>query len=319
MARHIGHRRQPRLAKWGTAGLLAFGMIAFGSATPVSKLVGNAMPVFVAGFLRVVLGAGLLGLAAWPKRGDLKRLSRTDWWLVSAIAVFGMFGFSVLMLYGMRSAPGAVGATVMSMTPAVTALAAILFLRERPTWRAVAALALALVGAVILQLGHGLQGGGAGGAVLLGAVLIFGAVCCESAYTLLGQRLSKDVDPVLVAALAAALSLPLFALGAFAQWSAFKPSHIDPEGWIALAWYGAGTLALGSWLWYRGIAKVSGVTAAAFMGLMPLSALGLSYVLLGEPFRRIHLAGFATVFAGVLLMGWEHARMAASDRPRGPG
>jgi drug/metabolite transporter (DMT)-like permease len=284
-------------------------MIAFGSATPVSKLVGNAMPVFVAGFLRVVLGAGLLGLAAWPKRGDLRNLSRRDWWVVAAIAVFGMFGFSVLMLYGMRSAPGAVGATVMSMTPAVTALAAILFLGERPAWRAIAAVALALTGALILQLGHGLQGDGRG-AVLLGAVLIFGAVCCESAYTLLGQQLSKDVDPVLVAALGAALSVPLFGLGALAQWSAFEPSHVAPEGWAALAWYGAGTLALGSWFWYRGIAKVSGVTAAAFMGLMPLSALGLSYVLLGEPFSWIHLAGFSTVFAGVLLMGWEHGRMA---------
>jgi drug/metabolite transporter (DMT)-like permease len=72
-------------------------------------------------------------------------------------------------------------------------------------------------------------------------------------------------------------------------------------------------LALGSWLWYRAIPKVSGVTAAAFMGVMPLSALLLSYVLLGEPVRSIHIIGFATVFVGVALMSWEHARMSKSQ------
>jgi drug/metabolite transporter (DMT)-like permease len=44
---------------------------------------------------------------------------------------------------------------------------------------------------------------------------------------------------------------------------------------------------------------------------MPVSALILSYVLLGEAFRAMHLAGFAVVFAGVLLISWEHARMQA--------
>ena len=45
------------------------------------------------------------------------------------------------------------------------------------------------------------------------------------------------------------------------------------------------------------------------MGVMPASALILSYVLLGEEFRWIHLLGFGIVFAGVLLISWEHARM----------
>lgn len=76
-----------------------------------------------------------------------------------------------------------------------------------------------------------------------------------------------------------------------------------------MIWYGAGTLALGSWLWYSGLARAEGAIAAGFMGVMPASALILSYVLLGEEFRWIHLLGFGIVFAGVLLISWEHARM----------
>jgi drug/metabolite transporter (DMT)-like permease len=49
------------------------------------------------------------------------------------------------------------------------------------------------------------------------------------------------------------------------------------------------------------------------MSVMPVSALVLSYGLLGEGFRWIHLAGFAVVFAGVLLISWEHARMSGGE------
>jgi drug/metabolite transporter (DMT)-like permease len=46
---------------------------------------------------------------------------------------------------------------------------------------------------------------------------------------------------------------------------------------------------------------------------MPVSALVLSYVLLDEKFQWIHMAGFALVFAGVLLIIWSHRRMMKED------
>ncbi|MCK5746861.1 MAG: EamA family transporter, partial [Oricola sp.] len=40
----------------------------------------------------------------------------------------------------------------------------------------------------------------------------------------------------------------------------------------------------------------------------PVSALVLSYILLGEAFRWMHLLGFSVVFASVLLISREHMR-----------
>ncbi len=76
---------------------------------------------------------------------------------------------------------------------------------------------------------------------------------------------------------------------------------------VALGWWGVGTMALGSVLWHRGVERVSGSTAAGFRGVMPVSALVLSYLLLGEPFVWVHLAGFAIVLASVGLIAWAHA------------
>ncbi|GAB4391585.1 MAG: DMT family transporter [Kiloniellaceae bacterium] len=307
---------------------LAAGMILFGSATPVSKLVTEAMPVFVGSALRVAIGALVLLpflIGAWS---DIRKLSRRDWLLTGLIAVFGMFGFSVFMLMGMSLVSGVTGAVVMATTPAVTAAAAILLVGENANWRKLAAIALAVSGVLLLYLsggsggsGNESSGGGASGplqellqdwghSAVLGGLLVFAAVCCEVTYTLLGQRVSRDADPMVVAFLAAALSIPLFLPLAAWEWQSFDAGAVGWGGWLAVLWYGAGTLALGTWCWYSGIAKTEGSIAAAFMGLMPASALVLSYLLLGEPFRWIHLLGFGVVFAGVLLMSWEHARMA---------
>jgi len=306
---------------------LAAGMIVFGSATPVSKLVTQDTPVFIGSALRAAIGALVFLPFIWRHLGDIAKLSRRDWIYVFGIAVFGMFGFTAFLLIGMKMIPGVLGAIVMATTPAVTAGAAILFIGENVTWRKIAAIALAVAGVLVLHLGgdgggmeaHGPASAkaasdgitafiqGLGSSAILGSALVFGAVCCEAAYTLLGRAVSQDTDPKLVAFLGAALSLPLFAPLAFVQWPSFAPADVGWQGWSAILWYGAGTLALGTWLWYQGITKAQGSVAAGFMGLMPVSALVLSYILLGESPRVMHLIGFAVVFAGVLLISREHA------------
>lgn len=300
---------------------LAAGMIIFGSATPVSRLVAEAMPVFVGSGLRVAIGAAALApfVRDW---GALSRFSAREWLLVGAIAVFGMFGFSVLLLLGMRMVSGVMGSVVMATTPAVTAGAAVLFLGERLNMRKVFALVLAVAGVLVLAVSGQSAGAampmrdgdpvsafisGLPASTLLGVGLVFGAVVSEAFYTLIGRQMSQETDPVLVAFLAALLSLPLFLPFALIQTGSLDVSAVPPGAWIEVVWYGAGTLGLGTWLWYSGISQTPAAVAAAFMGLMPASALALSYGLLGESFHWIHLLGFGIVFAGVILMSVEHA------------
>ena len=302
--------KAPSASKSVTIARLFAGMAMFGSATPVSKIVTQAAPVFIASLFRVGLGALFLAPAAWFKRNQIATIRGGDWLRIGLISVFGMVGFSAFMLYGMRLASGVTGAIVMSTTPAVTAAASMAFLGDQASWRKLSAIALAVLGVLILQLGASMND--TEGA-LLGGALVFAAVCCESAYTLLGKTLTKSIDPVLVTFLASTLSIPLFIPLAIWQWPNFTPQDFDAGVWSALVWYGVGTLALGSWLWYAGVQKAEGSTAAAFMGVMPVSALVLSYILLGEAFRWMHLAGFAVVFTGVLLMSWEHAAMSERD------
>lgn len=279
-------------------------MAIFGSGTPISKVVTGGFPVFVASFARMLLAAAVLvpmmllarrRYSGWERA--VPRIPGADWARLAGIAVAGMFLFSVFMLYGMQEVSGAVGGIVMATTPAATAIGAILFLGDRlDRWSAVA-IAAAVAGVLAVNLGG--TGGGEGGDVLLGSALVFGAVCGEAAYTLLGKRVSADLEPITIAALAALGATVLFALPAALQVGEVEWSAIDTSEWAALTWWGIGTMALGSALWYAGVAKAPGLTASAMMGVMPVSALVLSYVLLGESFEWIHLVGMIAVLFGI--------------------
>lgn len=285
------------------------GMACFGSATPVSRIVGRSFPVWLGSMARMLVAAAVLAPIVWLRRRrrdepalwtQVRGLDTADRWRLVAIGLVGTFAFTAFMLIGMREAPGAVGAIVMATTPAVTALASVIFLGDHLTrWKALA-VALAVVGVVLVNLFGGSAGSG-GDLVVVGSLLVFAAVCCEATYTLLGMRLSADLDPLSLTLVAASVAIVGFAPLALWDLLAFDWSSPTGPEWAGALWWGAGTMALGSVLWFMGNRAVSGTTASVFMGVMPVSALVLSYLLLDEPFEWVHALGMAIVLSGLVV------------------
>lgn len=289
--------------------MLLLGMALFGSATPLSKLVTKAFPVFIAGGLRVLLA--FLVLLPFIKLSNFKNYKGRDRWLLLGIAIFGVLGFTAFMLYGMKLASGVTGSIVMSTTPAVTAALSILFFKDEITWKKILALVLALAGVLFLQWGNGRQQENQH--VWMGILLVFAAVCCEASYTLMGKALTKNYPAEEISGLSALIAVICFIPMVIWQYPQLDLNNVTPADWGYLAAYGLITMGLGSVLWYKGVSQVEGSIAASFMGIMPVSALLLSYVLLPEKFEWLHLAGFALVFCGVLLMISVHREMAKKN------
>ncbi|MGE0566082.1 MAG: DMT family transporter [Pseudolabrys sp.] len=286
---------------------LVSGMALFGSATPVSKLVGEDLPVFTASLLRVLLGAlALAPFVAADLRDNVAKISRRDWLYLGLIALFGMVGFTLFLITGMRFISGVAGSVVMSFTPALTAAAAALFLGSPLGWRKGVAIALGVAGLVILHLFKDHFGNTGSGAFYIGVGLVFAAICCEAAYTLIGKKVTDDLPPLTTSFLACVLSLPLFLVLAVFDVALLDVAQAPASAWIALLWWGIGTLGAGSALWYSGLARAEGTTAAGFMAVMPLSALLFSYLVLGDEFHPVQLAGIVLVLGSVGVMSWVH-------------
>ena len=277
-------------------------MAIYGSSTPVSKIVTEGFPVYAGSFLRVLVGFLVLLPFLIKERDTLKSISKKDWMLLGVISVIGVFLFSIFMLEGMKRVSGVVGSIVMSTTPAVTALGAFLFYKESFGIRKILALALAVIGVVIINLSHGMDDGGIStGTLIIGSAMIFGAVLGEVCFTLVGKKVTDNLNPILITGITCVISSLLFLPFALYQMTEIDFSTLDASNIAAVLWWGAGTLALGTVLWYSGIKLSKPGQAAIFMAVMPVSALVLSYVLLGEKFHWIHAVGFGIVLGSIFL------------------
>jgi len=194
-------------------------------------------------------------------------------------------------------------------TPAATALLAALALRE-PVGRSRAAGVACTVGGVVLLQGLGASGGTLSTAHLAGNLLVLLAALSESAFNILSRigfirsrRSEPPDDPICQAALVTAAALALCLAPALLERPAPRLAALDLAGWLALAWYGPVSTALAYICWYAGIRRSEASVAAAFSGLMPLTAVALSVLLLGERPGWLQWAGGLLVVAGMVLSG----------------
>jgi drug/metabolite transporter (DMT)-like permease len=284
---------------------LFFGMALFGTGTPSAKVVSDAFPMFLGPFLRLLAASLALTPFLFVYRHRLPRISKRDWIEVTIIGGVGIVAFTLFLLTGMQRVNGVVGSVVMSLSPAAMAVAAVLFMRDHMGWRKILAVTLAVVGVLVINVsGKSIQSSGWN--LMLGSLLVFGAVASQTLYSLLGKRVMKDLRPSVALPLIAWIATLLFAGPGLYQATQFDFSEPTANEWLGLLVWGMGPLAVGTLVWFHGLSQVPASTASGYMSAMPATALTLSYLWLGDAFHPIHLVGFALVFVSIGLVTWAH-------------
>jgi drug/metabolite transporter (DMT)-like permease len=283
---------------------LAAAMAVFGSGIVVGKLVAASFPVVLAAGLTsavalVVLGPMLLA-EGWPSP------RRRDLAVIFLQALIGSVLWRVLLFEGLRRTSVVESGIISSTLPAAIGLVSFLFLRERLAFGAAVGIALSVVGVMVVNL-VGAASGVAGAAEaassrLLGNLLILGSVVCDAMFSIFGKVAAARVSPLAIATLVNLLGLLLFAPFALWELGRFDVLAVPLAGWAAVVYFGVAGSAIVFVLWMRGVARVPASTAGVFTAVMPISALALSYLFLGEPFAWPHLVGLGFVLAGIWLV-----------------
>lgn len=284
---------------------LFLGMALFGTGTPSAKVVSDAFPLFLGPFLRLLFAALVLTPFLIMYRSRLPEISKRDWIEIALIGGVGIVAFTIFLLTGMQRVNGVVGSVVMSLSPAAMAVAAVVFMRDSMGWRKILAVTLAVGGVLVINVsGKSIQAGG--WTLVLGSLLVFGAVSSQTLYSLLGKRVMHDLRPRLVLPLSVWIAALLFAGPGLYQAMFFDFASPSLNAWFGIILWGLGPLAIGTLIWFNGLQQVQASTASGYMSAMPAAALTLSYVWLGDKFHPIHLVGFALVFASIGLVTWAH-------------
>jgi drug/metabolite transporter (DMT)-like permease len=97
--------------------------------------------------------------------------------------------------------------------------------------------------------------------------------------------------------MSAVMVLPFAALDLrrFALW------QIDTVGWLSVLYYGAVATVIAYILWGHGALLIPANRTGIATAALPVAALVLSALVLGEPLAPVHLAGCAAVLAGIML------------------
>jgi drug/metabolite transporter (DMT)-like permease len=273
-------------------------MCIVGSSVVAGKFISVDLPVFVASFVRFLLAAIILVPLHYRNAGTPARPARADIVLLTLQAVFGVFLFSVCLLLGLARTSALHAGLVMGTLPAVSALVAVGLLRERLDRRYLAGIALSVASALVLALGSPADGPGS----LPGLLLILGAVVCEALFSSLGKLAGRRVEPITMATWMAVLGTLLFLPCALWQARTVDFGAVSARTWLLLLYYAVVVTVLGFILFYAGLAKISSVAAGMHMAWVPVSAMAIAVLFLGEPFGLREVVAALAVVAAVLVV-----------------
>jgi drug/metabolite transporter (DMT)-like permease len=282
---------------------LTLAMVIVGSSVVVGKLVVSSFPVFLAAGLRFAVGTMVLLPLLWLREGvRLPKLARGEWLLLFLQAFAGAFLFTVFLFYGLKLTNAAEAGIITSTAPAVVGVLAFIFLREQLTLNKIIGITLA-VGGVLLSTGAGSHANASQQAsTWLGYLLVFGAVVGEASFTILRKSLPDAISPLFTATMMSLFSLLLFLPLAVVEGLRFDLTAVSLQEWLLIMYYGVVITAVAFILWFQGVTKVPGSTAAIFTGVAPISAVLLSYVILHESFQWAHVGGGLCVLAGIFFI-----------------
>jgi drug/metabolite transporter (DMT)-like permease len=290
---------------------LGASMALVGSYVGLSKALVLVFPVFLLAWLR--FGIALVAMLGWLRVRPTERpLSGHDRRLLFLESFFGNFLFSVCMLYGVSLSSALAAGVIMAALPAVVAILSKLFLHERIAPRVAMGIGCAVAGIALVSASRHAGDVDASSSVL-GNLLLFGAVCCEAIYVVIGKRLAGHVGPKRIGAL---INLWGFALIApFGLWQAlaFDFHAVSAASWTFLSGYSIAASVITVWLWMTGLKHVDAASAGTFTVLLPISAALVGIVFLGERFSAAQAVAFALALAGIVLATWpERSRVAVS-------
>ncbi len=281
---------------------LAAAMAIVGSSVVAGKMVITAFPVCLASELRFLIAlAVLLPMLLRAERG-FPRIRKADWAVMFLQAFFGTFLFSIFLLYGLKFTTAAEAGVITSTTPAVAGLTAFLVLREKITSRNVFALALAVVGILVLNLSGADSLHLRGPRPWLGNIMVFGAVVGEALFISCGKMVSRRLSPLTISTVVSLYGAAMFLPFALADLRGFDLTAVATVQWLPVVYFGLIVTVAAFMLWYSGLAVIPANQAAVFTGVLPVSAVLLSYLVLGEAFLWTHLAGMACVLGALAVI-----------------
>ncbi|WP_035844837.1 DMT family transporter [Kitasatospora azatica] len=277
--------------------------VFLGSYLVASKVILREVPVFTATFVRLVSASLVLAVYVALKPPGRVHPGRRDSTVLLAQALLGVFAFSVFAMYGVKFTGAIEAGVILGMVPISVSLVALVLLKESISSRRGGGIALAVLGALSINVMSARTSAGSPGSHLaLGTLLLVCAVLCEAVFMTFGKLLTKPIPPAALSLILSAVGALVFAVPTAIEFDWGMITHISWQTWALMIYTGVAVNGVAAVLMYDSLDTVDTAVAAAFTALTPVIGAVLSIVFLGERLHPYHLTGMALVGIGVFVV-----------------
>ncbi|OYT99173.1 MAG: EamA family transporter [Burkholderiales bacterium PBB1] len=283
--------------------MAAVGAVAFSGKAIIAKLAYRyGVDAVTLVMYRMLFALPLFVLlSVWASRGK-PALERRDGWVVCGLGFSGYYLASTLDFLGLQYVSASLERLILYLNPTLVLAMGVVLFKRRVSARQMIALAVSY-GGVLLVFGQEITH--VGPHALLGAALVFGSALSYAVYLVLSGEEVRRLGALRLTGLASTVACVL----CIAQFAALRPlsaAVVAPEV-IALSLLNAVLCTFAPVVLMMLAVERIGATLAAQTGMIgPMSTIGMSVLLLGEPFTAGLAAGTALVVAGIwLLATWR--------------
>jgi drug/metabolite transporter (DMT)-like permease len=227
---------------------------------------------------------------------------------VLVLSFVGHFLYQFLFINGVAMTSVANSSLIFGCTPVTVALLSARVGHERVTPRQWAGVGLSLAG-VVLVVSQASQRG----ASFTGNVLIFAAMLGWAIYTVGSRPMLVRHSPLLVTGYTMTIGSLLYALFGITALRRLDWSAVSPAAWGVLAYSAVFSLVIAYIIWYTAVQRVGSSRTSIYSNLVPIVAIGVAALVLGEPLTLRKLVGAVAVIGGVVLTRFAPA--SAADVP----
>ncbi|MBE9104259.1 DMT family transporter [Nostoc cf. edaphicum LEGE 07299] len=266
------------------------GVLGFSLTLPATRAaVADFDPTFV-GLGRAVVAGVLAMIVLWVTRQPLP-LSK-HWGSLLIITVGVVLGFPLLSAWAMQKLPATDGAVIIGLVPLVTAIAATLKGRERPSRKFWFASIFGSTTVVLFAFTS------SGGQIQGGDLLLLGAVGAAAIGYAEGGYLAQILGGWQVICWALVIAFPILLIPV--TYTVFQHGLVaSPTAWLGFSYVSIFSQFLAFFAWYHGM-SIGGVARVSQIQLLqPFLTIIFSGLLLGEQITPLMLLVSGIVIASI--------------------
>jgi drug/metabolite transporter (DMT)-like permease len=287
---------RPRIARAET--LLFVCTVLWAANYPVTKYGIAALHLFVFNALRYVVAAVVLLAVFAFSRERWVSVAPDDWKRLLGAGFIANVLYQVAFIVGLNLTTAGNASVLLATAPLWTIVINARMHGEkipRTTWGGIL---VSLTGVVLIVAGSGkkfhLGGNEIVGDLLCLAAAFFWATNTNLQKPLLGRYAPMQMTLIMVTVGAVGLSLVA------APWvMTMDRQPVDLSHYAAMIWSGLFSIAVGNILWSTGVQHLGPGKTGSYGNLIPVMALAISYVWLGEELTVLQLTGAAVTVLGV--------------------